>query len=184
MAVMPRQDAFAPVSADDLLNVYAAEIERTATATFGSLTNTLAPAVSVKRTSAQTIATNSNVLVVWQTTTNDPDGMWDPGEPSRLTIITPGAWLFASQVHWSGAAPTGGVRGTKILNGTDSATDRLSTSPSAGGGGEGPTIQLLAADRFDAGGAVYLEVFQSSGGNTTIDHLLGGTYLFGFWLGP
>lgn len=180
---LTRPSAFTVLPAS-VLDEYADEIERAVEATFGNLTNTLAPAVSVKRTSAQTITTGTNTHVIWQTATSDPDGMWDPGAPTVLSIITPGAWLFASQVHWSGAAPTGGVRGTKILSGPSSATDRLSTSPSATGGGEGPTIQLLAAERFSAAGTIYLEVFHSAGSNTTIDHTLGGTYMFGFWLGP
>lgn len=185
MAVMPRQTAFTPVSSDDLLNVFAAEIERVVGAVFGDLTNTARPLVAVRRTSTQSLTTSTDTVVVWQSFDIDNDGMWDAGTPDRLTVRTAGLWLFVSQERFV-AINTTGLRAGKIMkNGTAVSTNSFASGSQAGiAVSEGNTLQITGKPQpFVVGDTIYLNAFQSSGGSLNLGTDFGSTWLAGVYLG-
>lgn len=184
MVSMPLQAPFTPVSADDLLNVYAARIDELATAIFGNVTNALAPLVKVRRTSNLSLVTATDTIITWQTVDDDPDDMWDAGAPTQLTVNTSGVWAFVGQQRYD--ANVTGVRSGKILyGGTSVSTNCIGVSPSVPGEASqpGPTLQVVALIRAVAGQPVYSTGFQNSGGGLNLETDLGGTYLAAFFLG-
>lgn len=183
MAVLTRFSAFTKAQAA-VLNAALDEIERVTGAVFGNLTNDGRPLVAVRRTTTFSLANATDSVVTWQVADTDPDGMWDPGDPTRLTIITPGLWFFISQERFP-AHGTGLRAGKHMLNGTSVSTNSIAAGSGAGiSAGEGNSLQISGKPReFVAGDALFLNIFQSSGASMTIPIDYGASWFAGVYLG-
>ncbi|WP_433024699.1 hypothetical protein [Actinomycetospora sp. CA-053990] len=189
MAVLPVFDD------DDILpawqlNALRNEIERVVIATFSDNTRTNKPLFKVRRTSNQSITQNTDTLVVWQTYSEDPDGMWDPAVPNRVTSKRAGVWLLMAQERYPLSAS--GDRAGKIMwNGTSVFDNSIASYKGAArNDGEGTTLSLGCIKRLGVGDAIYLNTWQSSSTAQNLtsgaaeDDDFGGTWLSGVWLGP
>jgi len=185
VAVLTRPSAFTVLTAA-LLDQYADEIERIATAVFGSTANTARPRFLVRRTSTQAVANTTDTLVIFQDPVSNPRGMWDAGAPTLVTVQSgdAGDWLLVAQNRWLANA-TGSRAGKILNNGNDTNLNALSTAKLPGqGDGEGTSPGLVALARLAVGDTLRLSVWQSSGSSQSIQTSNGGTFLGGLWMGP
>lgn len=185
MADLQRVEAYEPLSADTV-NSYAEEIERLSTSMFGSTTTAAKPILKVKLDSDITTTSGSGDWIAWDVASQDPEGMWDPQEPTRITIRTPGVWLCMVQARYDYVNETG-IRGLYItLNGSDGANGTTGWErPPSTSSAAGDIIPLTSFDTFAEGDYLELRQFQDSG--EPIDILssgYGGTYFSAVYLGP
>lgn len=185
MAVLDRSTAFTVLPAARL-NAYADEIERLATGLFASTTATARPIFKVRRTSTTTTVSGTELIIPFQTADEDQLGMWDPGDPTRVTVQTAGVWLLAGAIRIDSDPTPSGYRLSKFLQGgTHLVNNVAAISPSIF-----PTASITLAVTFTAkiraavGDPLYLTAFQNSGGNLLLLTDFGGCYFGGVWLGP
>lgn len=184
MPLMPTFTPFQVLPAAQL-NEMAREIERVSEATLGSVDNLSRPLVTVRRTSAQSIANNTDTIITWQTSDDDPEGMWDPGDPTRLTVITAGLWLAIAQIRWNNNSATGVRNSLMLKNGTNPVTNPFANASQPGSTtGAGPTLSYVKTIRCAAGDPLYLNVYQTSGAAMDVLTNYGGTTFGMVWLGP
>lgn len=185
MPAMPRQTAFTPVSSS-LLNVYATEIERVVSGTFGSLTNLGRPRVLVSLSSTVSVPNVTDTSIPWQFVVSDPRSMWSAGVPDVLTVKDAGDWLFFGQERWA-ASPTGTRAGKVMKNGINPTVAGVTQSSAAVvsvNSAEGTTFSLLAFCRLAVNDLMRLNAFQSSGAPNSLQVDFGSTFFGGVWLGP
>lgn len=183
MATLTRVVAFTKVQAA-VLNAWADEVERLTGAVFGDLVNTGRPLVAVRRTGTLALTNSTDTVVTWQTFDTDNDGMYDPANPTFVTVRTAGLWLWVSQERFP-ANGTGLRAGKHMKNGTSVATNSIAAGSQAGvSAGEGNTLQIVGKPQaFIAGDQIYLNAFQSSGGSLSMATDYGGVWLAGVYLG-
>lgn len=179
MAALTRLTAFTVASAATL-NTWADEVERVAAGTFGNTTRTYRPLCTVRRTSTQSIANNTDTLTIWQTA-DDPLGLWDAGTPTRISAVD-GLLLVVSQVRYAGSA-TGSTRINKVTTTNDAFASVISEVNGAARA-LGTSIHTARVRRFTSSEAIYQWVAQDSGGNLNLGTDVGGNTLSVVWLGP
>lgn len=180
-----RATAFTPASAA-VNNSYADAIEDLQIGLFSSLDHTARPLFKVVRTSSLTVTTAVDTVVTWQSPTLDPDDMWDPSTPTRISIRTAGVWLFQSQVRMLYVNATG-IRGNYISKNTTTGQTNIlagsETAPTISPSGDIVTLSTFVP--VTTSDAIYFRVYHTAGTNVTVDwQLYGGTALSGVWLGP
>lgn len=114
-----------------------------------------------RRNVSQSMANGGPYVAISFTHTDyDNDGMWDPGDPTRLTVQTAGIYLVIAQVHW--AAHATGYRGHLITHSADGPIAQWHADPNdvtnLVRGTLSTTWSCLAAEYFE------LTVWQNSGG--------------------
>lgn len=179
MAVLTRQLAFTPVTAANR-NAHMDETERIAAGTFGDATRNYRPLCTVRRTTNQSIANNTDTLTIWQAA-DDPLGLWDPGTPTRITAVD-GLLLVVSQVRYAGSA-TGTTRINKVTTTNDAFASVISEVNGAARS-LGTSIHTARVRRFTSSEAIYQWVAQDSGGALNLATDVGGNTLSVVWLGP
>ena len=184
MPALTRSTAYTPLPAARL-NEYATEIERMATGLFGNLTNTARPLTIVRRTSNLTIATNLAVIIAWQTASLDSAQlpMWDPANPTILTVRTPGQYLLMGNVRWDGG--TTGIKVSALLKNATNDLGSVGSNAIPGlTSGEAAPTPTIGVEPLVAGDLIRLDCYQTSGANRTLVTDKGGTRLAALWLGP
>jgi hypothetical protein len=183
---MPRQTAFTPVSSSLLLNVYAAEIERVVSGTFGSLTNLSRPRFLVARSTDLTgISSATDTTITWQTVVSDPRSMWSAGVPNVVTVKDAGDWVLFGQQRWGGSSAS--RVGKTLKNGTNpnvAGVTQSSVTMLASTAAEGTTMGVFALTRCAVNDLLYFSGWQNSGSAQSLLVDFGGTYFGGVWLGP
>lgn len=118
------------------------------------------PAVKVRRTTAQSIATGgSGATITFDEERFDTDTMWDPGAPARLSVTTAGIYAISAGAVFATNA-TGTRQVAVFLNGTTIIGGN--SVPAVSGGGTVVGAHVLYA--LTVGDYLELSVFQSSGG--------------------
>lgn len=179
MAPMPRQLAYTPVSAADLLNVYAQAIDDLQTGVYGSAVRTHVPSCYLQLTSYHLTATGTNI-VTWDAPVFDNDTMWSGSNPTLITINTPGQWLIIMNLVWAASA-TGHRWGFVTKNGTNVATNSLLF---AGSTGPGQSSTGVAPAVLAVGDVLRCYTDQDSGGSLNLQNDFGGSKFGAVWVGP
>lgn len=113
----------------------------------------------VRRAARQSIPNLTVPYVSWDTEDFDPYGMFNPADPTKVTIPEAGWWLISSYLQWV-AASTAGVRYCAILaNGVMVAGTRQPLSSADGTCEQTLTRPWLCA----AGEVIVLQVYQAAG---------------------
>lgn len=132
------------------------------------------------------LTTSVTTVVTWDTLAADTDPtMWTSG--SRLTLNTPGTWLFTVNLRWTSNA-TGyrfaDLRKNAAGSGAGGSSVGAIVVPAVNGNA---TVLSLAIEwpGFIAGDYVELFAFQNSGGNLAFNSgaLYGCAVLFASWQG-
>lgn len=140
-------------------------------------------AARVQRTTDQTIANNTLTAVSFDASGEafDPQGMWDSGSPTRLTIQKAGLYMMTSNVDWDPNAT--GVRLIAIrLNGSTILVSNavVGNATTFANRQTASTLYSLAASDY-----IELVVQQISGGDLDINTLGGyAPTLTAHWVGP
>lgn len=123
------------------------------------------PRVSVYMTTAS-LTHNTWTGVTWTATHYDTDSMWDSGDPTRLTVNTPGRYLVTARAYF--AANATGTRGINLTpNGAGVRdTDNVALSDSFWAAANSTNQLVTATFEWAAVEDDYLEMhaIQSSGG--------------------
>ena len=101
---------------------YATGVESALSTVWADATNALQPpAVSVRNTAGQSIATGVTTTLTYNNEFYDRGGMWTPGSPTIITIPSAGSYFVASTstVNVTGAVTS--VRWAILRNGTELA---------------------------------------------------------------
>lgn len=175
MTVMPRVTDGSVLSADTL-NFAFAELEAQGRQ------------CRVRRSAPLNVNSSTQTAISWQVEDLDTNGggMWNPAEPSYITIQVSGTYLILGQVRWDDPGTSAykiGLRNAFVtVNSTNPNTTACkgnqSTDATKSLTGRGSTTQTYAVEPLNAGDRVYLVVEQDCGSTIVGCHQnYGGTYL-------
>lgn len=151
---------------------------------YGDASNTTRPIALVKRSTAGGPATGVDTIETFDQALINNDGMYDASLPDRLTIQTPGIYISFAQNHFTSNGT--GLRAIDILALGTSPTSNAIGANSDSGISSGPNLmQAVGAPvPLDAGSALYLNLFQSSGGSLATLTTYGGCWMAAVYLAP
>ncbi|MGH8571118.1 MAG: hypothetical protein ACREX8_00890, partial [Gammaproteobacteria bacterium] len=151
---------------------------------FGSAGNTARPVAMVKRSTGGNPANATDTIETFDTTILDTDSMFDPTVGNRLTVQTPGIYIAAAQVPYTGNGT--GYRVLDILAlGTHPVNNVIGANSDAGIAGGLNLMQALSAPTpFDAGDELFMNLYQNSGGPLATLTTYGGCWLAAIYLQP
>lgn len=137
------------------------------------------PMARVYASTAQTLTTATQTNVLFDTETFDVGNMHSTTVNSeRLTITTPGLYLFQASVSF--AANATGYRRITLTNQGGGA---IASEARVAFGTFNSEMTIVGVDRMAAGNYAYPQVAQTSGGNLAT--VAGGYTAFSaFWIGP
>lgn len=121
---------------------------------------------------------NTSDFIPWEAATVDSDGMFNPADPTRVVIQTPGVWLCVLALRF---ASTDGNKAAYItLNGTSLGSDSVVGATSGSGTS---IIQATGILQLATDDVLRCLGFQESGSSMDLETDFGGTYLSMAWLG-
>lgn len=116
------------------------------------------PAARVYRSTAQSIADNTDTFISFTAERYDTDNMWDPGIPERLTINTPGVYAIAGTAGFASNA-TGRRLAGIVLNAATGIG--INTAPAVTGATHSLTVTTIY--KLAIGDYIRMDVLQNSG---------------------
>lgn len=157
----PRIDALAAASNDPtgplMSRIY--DLERRLAAVERASLNRIASAARVIRGAGQSIPTNSNQAIVFTSADLDTGGLWNAGDPTKLTATRAGVYLLEGGVTFTNAA--GGIRRARFV--VDGVTTYAEETTEANQATSNPAINPVDIVELSLGSHVQIEVFQTSG---------------------
>lgn len=143
------------------------------------------PCVIAKQTSGQTLTTNLDTLINFQSAAINTDNMWTAGTPNQFLIQHAGIYWIFSQTKWPPSAAGFGLSSSILVNGTNAVTNSVATQLlGTYASGSGPSTQCGVIVNLAAGATVYLNGWQNTGSNQTLATGFGGTFLGAVFLTP
>src|ERR1043165_6085029 len=77
------------------------------------------PCVIAKQTTGQTLATNTDTLINFQSAAINTDNMWTASVPNQFTIQHAGIYWLFTQTKWPTSAAGNAVSSSILVNGTN-----------------------------------------------------------------
>lgn len=126
----------------------------------------------VKRATAQSIATATWSPISWSTEVFDDLNVWDSGTPTKLVIASAGLYMLNGVIGMGSSIGSSRfiVRADKIASG--GTNDYSGDIAGAEGGGGLTALPVGAPTKLDAGDAVELAVYQTTGAAVNTDATL------------
>lgn len=134
------------------------------------------PIAKVSVTANQPVASGApgtSQILNWDSAPADGDGMFDPSNPSFLTIRTAGWYRILLRLRWASGSASERVADV-LVNGTADPLNMTATCTTTMGGSGVVDQQCFAYEHLAAGAALYASVFQNSGGSLNL--LPNGSY--------
>lgn len=124
------------------------------------------PGAAVGRSAGQSIVSDTRTPIQFTTEDRDDGGLFDAGQPTRLTAPIAGRYLITAAIEW--APSVAGIRWFGIYSSASSGPCAFTASPAQTLGGYGTWQTATTVHRFKAGDYVTLEVGQTSGVATSV----------------
>jgi len=117
------------------------------------------PNCVLARSTGQVIATATSVPIQWTSAPENVGAMWAAGSPSKITVVSPGTYVFSASMQYDGNA--GGtyryiyLRKTTAIGAVQSTLGATGIPSSAAGLGQrltvvSPAVAMLAGDFVEA----------------------------------
>lgn len=149
--------------------------------------NSQRPSLIVKATSTQSIPSNADTIVTFQSAVVNTDNMWTASVPTQVTIQHAGIYLIFSQLRW----PTIGAPGFGANTSMNILTNSTSISNAIAGAtglycnvGLGHTVQCATIANLAAGATIFLNAWQSDATAQPLQTNLGGSYIGATFITP
>lgn len=131
---------------------------------------------SVNRTGSQAITNASFQSAIFDTVESNEFGMWNASNPTRITIVSPGVYLFTFGIVYANNAT--GVRYASCVRNASGSHQMLDNrAANTGAGGNPLYVDVGIMNTAVAGDFFEMQAYQDSGGSLAISGGAGISFL-------